>query len=227
MKNPAWTVVCDFDGTITPVDVTDELFARFARPEWMKLEAQWLAGRIDSRACMAGQVALLDCSREELDDFLTSVEIDPCFAQFAATVAALGWQLVVVSDGIDHVCRSILQRYDLGRLPIFANRLVQVTDRRWVLDFPYARAGCAAGHCKCDHAIEVAKAGPVLLIGDGMSDFCVARQADFVFARGRLREHCEASGIAFEVVEDFARATRLLARLSHRAPTATVTALFR
>jgi len=39
-------------------------------------------------------------------------------------------------------------------LPLFANRLVQITGRRWLLDFPHAGPRCAAGHCKCVRAME-------------------------------------------------------------------------
>jgi 2-hydroxy-3-keto-5-methylthiopentenyl-1-phosphate phosphatase len=56
------------------------------------------------------------------------------------------------------------------------------------------------------------------LIGDGRSDFCVAREASFVFAKGRLADHCEAEGIPHmrirhlgDVVGPLARRLTLLA----------------
>lgn len=218
MKKMDWTVVCDFDGTITPEDVTDEVLARFARPEWTALESQWRAGAIGSRACMAGQVALLECSRPELDGFLATVDIDPRFPEFVAAVEARGWRLVVMSDGIEYACRSILARHGLGAVPLFANRLVQAGAREWRLEFPHTATGCAAGHCKCARSITAAGTGPLLLIGDGASDFCVARQANVVWARGALYEHCIARGIACEAVEDFGEALRRLPGLAARRP---------
>ena len=62
-----WTILCDFDGTIALDDTTDTLLDRFGQPGWEKLEDDWKAGRINSHDCMAGQVALLDMSRDELD----------------------------------------------------------------------------------------------------------------------------------------------------------------
>ena len=61
-----WTILCDFDGTISQEDVTDSLLMRFGRPGWDALEVDWRAGKIGSRQCMAGQIALLDCSEDEL-----------------------------------------------------------------------------------------------------------------------------------------------------------------
>ena len=29
-----YSVICDFDGTVTPFDVTDAILERFARPAW-------------------------------------------------------------------------------------------------------------------------------------------------------------------------------------------------
>ncbi|WP_442975539.1 hypothetical protein, partial [Salmonella enterica] len=61
-------MLCDFDGTIAHDDVIDSLLLRFGRAGWDRLEADWREGRIGSRECLAGQVALLDMSRDELDE---------------------------------------------------------------------------------------------------------------------------------------------------------------
>ena len=113
---PRWTVLCDFDGTIAPTDVTDSLLARFARDGWQELERKWQGGLISSRACMAGQVALLDCSPEELDAHLAQIAVDPDFAAFAAAVEAAGSSLEIVSDGLDGAVLSILGRASTRRL---------------------------------------------------------------------------------------------------------------
>src|SRR3569623_1650310 len=65
--NAGWRILCDFDGTISLEDVTDCLIGKFGRPGCADLEEQWESGRIGSRACLSGQVALLDATREEID----------------------------------------------------------------------------------------------------------------------------------------------------------------
>ena len=60
------------------------------------------------------------------------------------------------------------------------------------------------GVCKCDRVRPHQAAGTtVVYVGDGLSDFCVAEQADVVFARSSLAEFCEREEIAFTPFEDF------------------------
>ena len=205
--SPRWTVLCDFDGTISPTDVTDSLLARFARDGWEELERKWQAGLMSSRACMAAQVALLDCSREELDAHLAKIAIDPAFEAFAVAVHDAGSTLAIVSDGLDVAIRSILGRAALHGAPVYASRLVQTGPRSWKLEFPHARPDCvsAGATCKCVHA-RAEPDQPVLMIGDGASDFCVAAASDMTFARSKLRTHCASEGIVHRPVSNFAEA---------------------
>ena len=218
----SWTVLCDFDGTIALEDVTDSLLLRFGRPGWDTLETDWREGRIGSRLCMQGQVALLDCSRDELLDHVAAVRIDDLFPAFVAAVEQRGWPLVVVSDGLDLVISAILQRNGLGRLPVVSNQLQATGTRSWQLDFPHARAGCttASGTCKCawSQAPLLAAGNRVLVVGDGASDFCVAARADLNFARKRLLDHCLDHDLPHRPVADFGQALALLPELSASQP---------
>lgn len=213
----AWTVLCDFDGTISQEDVTDSLLVRFGRPGWDALEQDWREGRIGSRACMAGQIELLDCSRDELDEHLATMAIDPDFAAFAVAAADAGMPMSILSDGLDYAIRTILDRHALGHLPIVANRLVQEGPRRWRLEFPHARPDCAvaSGTCKCAWAREpaVAAGSRVLMVGDGASDFCVAGRAQLTFAKKRLLDHCLDIGLPHRPVTNFKQALALLPEL--------------
>ena len=204
--SPRWTVLCDFDGTISPTDVTDSLLARFARDGWQELERKWVAGLIGSRACMAGQIALLDCSREELDGHLATIAIDPDFEAFAAAVQASGSSLAIVSDGLD---AAIVSAAAMPAVPVYASRLVQTGPRSWALEFPHARKDCvsAGATCKCARARAAGVAGrPVLMIGDGASDFCVSAASDVTFARDKLLAHCVVEGIAHRPAANFREA---------------------
>lgn len=216
MRVSNWNILCDFDGTIAVEDVTDALLDRFAAPEWQVLERQWRAGQIGSAECMAGQVALLDASREEIDEHLAGLEIDPAFPQFVKAALASGTKLRVVSDGLDYAIHTILARYHLDHLPVLANRLVQVGPRSWRLETPYSKPQCriGSGHCKCASAVrEHNRDHRVLLVGDGASDFCAAGEADYVFAKHRLIEHCRHAGIPHTSIVGFADATALLPAL--------------
>ena len=211
-----WTILCDFDGTVSVEDITDSLLERFARPGWRAFEEAWRRGEIGSHDCMAEQVALLDASREEIDAHLDSMMIDRAFLAFVEAVESEGIPLAIVSDGLDYAIRRILASHGLERLPIIANRLEAVGARNWRLDFPYGSPTCriASGNCKCACANRAkSERRRVLLIGDGASDFCVAGEADLVFAKHRLIEHCRAAGIGYVPVTGFADALDLLPTL--------------
>ena len=211
-----WTILCDFDGTVALDDTTDTLLERFARPGWETLESDWRAGRIGSHDCMAGQVALLDMSRPELDAHLRERAIDPAFAAFVKAAHARGVHIEILSDGLDYAIRTILGREGLDWLPITSNRLEPDGERGWRLGFPNASALCrvASGTCKCARAGKAQAARKrVLLIGDGASDFCVAESADFVFAKGKLTGHCRTRQLPHAAIDGFADALNLLPAL--------------
>ena len=226
MPVSGWTILCDFDGTISVEDLIDSLLDRFGRPGWEVLEQDWRAGRIGSRECMAGQVALLQMTRAELDAHLAGLWIDHAFPGFVAKVRELDMPIRVVSDGLDVAIRRILTRYGLDDLPLSANHLAPAEPpQQWQLTSPFQADSCRSGTCKCACVARARTSGArTLLIGDGASDFCAADRVDFVFAKHRLVEYCRASGIPYVPITGFEDALDLLPRLldgslaSHAAP---------
>jgi 2-hydroxy-3-keto-5-methylthiopentenyl-1-phosphate phosphatase len=194
--------IIDFDGTVAPVDTVDALLERFANPEWRRIEEEWVAGRINSQQCMAAQLALVDADRFTLEDFLRSVAIDPEFGDFVSYVRPLG-DLAVVSDGLDEPIRHALRHFNI---PIYANQL-RFRGRSLGIGFPYGDAACAvnSGVCKCAVArsVDAGRGLSTILIGDGLSDQCIARSADYVFAKGSLRSFCERESIVHTPFETF------------------------
>jgi 2,3-diketo-5-methylthio-1-phosphopentane phosphatase len=211
-----WSVICDFDGTITFDDFIDRLLERHADPAWRDVEEDWKNGRIGSRECLARQIDMVRCSPVQLARLIGRVEMDPGFVTFAALCRQHALPLRIVSDGLDVAIRAILARHDLDNLPVFANRLEYRGARRMRIAFPQARENCvaASGMCKCAQA-EAAAGGiaQTVLIGDGASDFCLARQADFVFAKGRLAGFCADENIPFAPFGDFFDVCRLMTAL--------------
>ena len=213
-----WRIICDFDGTITPFDVTDALLQRFAHPSWEEVEEQWLSGRITARECMDRQVRLLDVPLDRLDGFLDTIPVVDGFADFVHNCASQGVILTVVSDGLDYAIRRILSRHGVGGLPVIANRLRCLGESAYRLEFPYGIAGCASGVCKC--AVAKAMSGGILLIGDGHSDCCVAGVSTLVLARQgkELQRHCEAEGYPHLSFADFHDVAAELEKIMHSQP---------
>jgi 2,3-diketo-5-methylthio-1-phosphopentane phosphatase len=208
-----WNILCDFDGTISTEDVIDGLLERYGQEGWRALEADWVAGQIGSRECMQGQVALLDLAGDELDAHLDTLAVDPDFPAFVAEARRQGHQVSVVSDGLDYAIRRLLARHGLGDLPVAANRLSPGdVPRRWRLDSPFSADDCGSGTCKCARiqGARAAPAGPVLLVGDGRSDFCASGAADLVFAKGRLARYCAEQQLRHRPIAGFGDALALL-----------------
>jgi 2,3-diketo-5-methylthio-1-phosphopentane phosphatase len=217
LRPAGWSILCDFDGTIALDDVVDLLLERYGLAGWETLEQRWRNGQIGSLECMRGQVELLDMGLDELHACLDLVVIDPAFPEFVSRARALEMPIRIVSDGLDYVIRRILARHGLADMPIVANELVRAdTPRRWRLNAPFTATGCRSATCKCVQ-LQFAPEKPFnlsLLVGDGASDFCVAGQADFVFAKNKLIEYCRVEGIPHQPIAGFADATKLLSTLT-------------
>ena len=208
-------ILLDFDGTVTLRDTVDAVLEEFALPEWHDVEAEWEAGLIGSRECLTRQVALIRATPEAMDRFVDSIDIDPTFIDLVMMNRRLGTDLEIVSDGFERSVRRIMRRLDFS-CPVRANMLLPVDRDRWTLLSPHSKDDCRskAGTCKC----AVGRGRRSILIGAGRSDVCVAREASFVFAKGRLADHCEAEGIPHmrirhlgDVVVPLARRLTLLA----------------
>jgi 2-hydroxy-3-keto-5-methylthiopentenyl-1-phosphate phosphatase len=214
---PRANVLIDFDGTIATVDTTDALLERFALPEWHAIEDEWKAGRIGSRECMARQVDLIRAEPAELDRFIAGLAIDPGIRAFVSACHRFGFETMVVSDGLDRTVKKVLAHNDVN-LPVKANALIHTGGDRWRLGFPHARDNCTplSGNCKCQFQASESNV-LTIVVGDGRSDFCVAEQADFVFATKGLVKHAEAKGLAHFAFTSFDEATVLLETWWQRA----------
>jgi 2-hydroxy-3-keto-5-methylthiopentenyl-1-phosphate phosphatase len=201
----------DFDGTIALDDTTDLILERFADPAWRAIEADWVAGLIGSRECLARQIDLVRASPEALDALADDAAYDPAFPSFVRYCQNHDIPVTVISDGLDRVAQTVLARAGVD-VPVLANHLEWRGGDRWRLGFPYAVADCRsrAGHCKCV-ALTRTPYAMRMLIGDGRSDFCAAESADVVLAKGKLAEHCRTARLPYIPFADFAEAKSLLA----------------
>ncbi len=199
--------LCDFDGTVSPSDLGHEFVMRFGGRNREALEAladRWRAGTAGHRELTEAEVAGLCCTEAEARAFADGFAIDPGFAPFARSARACGDALCVLSEGFDFYIRALLERAGLDRLEVAANRLRFEGDRVTV-EFPYAARSCGrCGNCKASHVREWRSRGyRTVLIGDGFSDRCAAREADVVLAQGALETWCAREGVVFEPFRSF------------------------
>ena len=194
-QQTTWMIICDFDGTISTLDATDELLEAHAMAAWLEVEQAWLDNRITSKECLQRQAGLIRADSDQVQALADRLTIAPDFAEFVDWCATHELPIVVVSDGFDVLIARILSNHGLGHLPVYSNQLRKVTPCTWQLDTPHCEQGCAssAAVCKCA-VIERLKTqtgcSHALLIGDGRSDICAAENAaDRVVAKSTLRRH--------------------------------------
>jgi 2,3-diketo-5-methylthio-1-phosphopentane phosphatase len=213
-------VFCDFDGTITPLDVTDQILAQLAHPSWREVEQEWVRGLIGSRECLERQMALVETSAKELDALIDSIPIDPDFSAFYRFTQKRGLPFYVVSDGFDYFIRRILKRSGVdGQLRngthLFSSSL-QVQGRRLIASFPHSAVPCEHGCATCKAAI-IRRLGagrrPIIFIGDGLSDRFAVEESHVVFAKRQLSAYCREKGIACRPFETFAEIQQPLGKL--------------
>ena len=213
-------VFCDFDGTITEVDVTDQILSQLAHPSWREVEQEWVRGSIGSRECLERQMALVSTTRAELNALVDGIPADPHFRSFQAFLVRQRVPFYVVSDGFNYIIQRVLKREGVNGLlrngaRLFASGL-RIDGRHLKLSFPYSASPCEHGCATCKAAImrRLGKGkSPVVFVGDGLSDRYAVEAADLVFAKGQLLAYCQQEDIACRPFETFADVERAMEKV--------------
>lgn len=198
-------VFSDFDGTITTRDTVDILLSELADPEWESIEAEWVAGNIGSRECMARQVPLIRGGWKKVQELLDTLQITEGISEFVTWCRSNNIPFVVVSDGLDRVIEYILKKNGIVADRIFANHLIESVNGEFSLQAS-ARprfANCQSGVCKCQLVGQAGYRTIRVVIGDGRSDFCWSKESDLLYAKGKLIDFCESEKIAYNAFDNF------------------------
>jgi len=203
-------VFVDFDGTITEVDTFDALVRAVAGDAaWDAIDGPLLAGEITLRGALERQAAAVRLSRAETLAFmLTHAHVDPAFGPFVAAVRSHGGAIRVVSSGIATVIHDALARAGV-EIEVIAND-VDFAPTGWTMTFVDPSDN---GHDKAAHVRAARERGArIVYIGDGISDFLAAVEADERFAKaGRaLEAYCRERNIPCTSFTSFTEIERAL-----------------
>ncbi len=208
-------VAIDFDGTVTDVDIIDAVLQQFARPEWQEVEAEWERGVIGSRESLERQMAMIDQPLGRVLAYVDGFSIDASFKEFTRFLDDRRIRYAIVSDGFQVFIERLLANAGLADVPVFANQLSEEQGRLRTL-FPYARPGCNSANCKCAAVSGPGSERSLIVIGDGRSDFCLARRACHVFTKAKLSGYCRENSIPYTPFDDFSEITALMRPKSAR-----------
>ena len=195
-------VFIDFDGTISPVDISNTFFTRFAGRDAVDAVEEWKQGLISSCECLKREIDAFQGDIESLREFAREQPIDKGFYALRDECLRRQVEVFVVSDGLDFYIEAFFARHGLD-VSFFSNRLETAGGNRR-LEFPYHNEECGAcGNCKSSHVERAKRDGKfIIYIGDGLSDKCAVGKADLVFAKGDLDVYCTKHGIPHVTFEN-------------------------
>ena len=205
-KKPRMLVLCDFDGTVSTVDMGYELLNRFTDKGWEEIDRAYCAGEIGSRVAYTQVASLFSGSKAQMLEFVISRErIDPHFLEFYRFCRSKGVDLKIVSDGLDFYIDAILKKNNLQDIEFLSNVTVFHDGNKLSIEFPRMNDKCEkCGTCKKgvlrEHRLDYDR---VIYVGNGYSDVCPAKDADLVFAKEVLYEKCREDGTACVHYENF------------------------
>ena len=206
-------ILCDFDDTAADRNVATLLLDGLqSRPfsattaNWRTLHKQFLDAEITLAEYQENAFECLASSRSEQAAYAQKhADLRPGFRELADYCQEQEIELAVVSHGLDFYIQALLDKADLGHLPQFAVQTDEVAGRT-TFAYNFTKDDCpwAPGNCKCYVVEEYRERGhSILYAGDGLSDTCPARKADFVFARDGLLSFCQAHDLPHRELTDF------------------------
>ncbi|MDA1257243.1 MAG: HAD-IB family phosphatase [Chloroflexi bacterium] len=211
------SLVLDFDGTVTTTDICVAIVREFIGPGWDDGLNRWRAGEIDQRQLMEWEFARLPGDRaEEMREYaLREATVRAGLADLLELCRSYDVPVEVVSNGMSFYIEAVLDREGLSDLPFVAPIPTLNGLNGPAAEFGDGVETCErTGLCKCARARRLRSDGrKIVFVGDGISDFCVADEADFVIARSSLKEHCAKQGIAHTEFRDFNDVRRRVAEL--------------
>lgn len=191
------SVLVDYDGTISRIDIGDLLLHRHVidREALARLDAAYEAGTMGSRDLMRWDMDVLPDRPDALRAEAAQVPQDEGFVSLVHRVRAAGGAVEVVSDGLGFYIEDNLRRMGLHDVPVATNANA-LRGGGAGLAFPFGHPDClVCGTCKRERVrIHQAAGRVVVFVGDGPSDRYAMHHADIAFATGRLLGWCRVNG---------------------------------
>lgn len=206
LNKPKTLIICDFDGTVSSVDIGNRVLNRFTGNKWQDIDRGYITAEIGSKEAYAKGAPLFAGSREEVLAFCLETErIDPCFADFYCFCRNEGIDLIIASDGFDFYIEAVLRKHGLSDIAFFSNHAEFQDNGSLTFYFPQMNDECGkCGTCKKTVLQRYRPAyGRIIYVGDGHSDVCPSQKADLVFAKKVLYEKCLENQTACIHYENF------------------------
>jgi len=209
-------IFSDFDGTISLENISMKMFGRFVETE--PFVTKLMNGDLsiyDFWHQLCGHLPKV-LTLDELKLWASEQEIDPYFEDFATWCRKEKIKLKISSDGFDNNIDGLLGKYNLGYIEKYCNSLFKLENGDFSVAFEHSTESCScpSAVCKRNTLINNSEENGILVfVGDGISDFCVARHSDIVFAKGLLVRYCNENKIPHYPYKSFFDVKRILSDL--------------
>ena len=188
---------CDFDGTITPEDVSFMILDAFGNRDWRKLLEQYREGKITVAQFNSQAVRTIKADEQTLVRFVRDkAKLRTGFQALLDYCHRRSFRFVVVSNGLDFYIKTILSDIGAGDIEVFAAETSFGSDSLQVryLD---PRGERLEDRFKEAYLSSFREKGyRIIYAGNGFSDVAPARKADRVFATSELLTACKEMNIA-------------------------------
>ena len=191
----------DFDGTITEIDLLDEMARRFGDPAvYQEVEDGLHSGTITLQECITREFEPVTTPLPEVVTWvLENVDIRAGLIELVEHARERGWGVRVLSSGFEEIIEPVLEHLGINGIEILANRLdVQLDGWRVIWRDETVCAVCGEA-CKRGGLPE----GEIVYVGDGVSDRCAALASRRIFATRGLARYLDERRTSYEPFVDF------------------------
>ena len=189
-------VQCDFDGTITQEDEAFLLLDAFADGNWRQVLTEYRESKISVGYFNTKAFAMVKTDRQTMVDFARrTVRIRPGFGELVSYCCRKGFQLVIVSNGLDFYIKVILKDIGVEDIEVFAAQ-TRFSSRGMEVkyigpDGSQLQDGFKEAYTK----LFLNRGYRVVYVGNGPSDIPAARLAHRIFATSELLALCKETNL--------------------------------
>ena len=197
---------CDFDATLTIGDVSYAVLDRFVTGDWRPILNDFIAGKLTVEEGMTGMFALAKATPQQIEDFIATsdrIVLRPGLRELYAYCRGQGIDMAVISNGMEFYIRRILAKAGWHDIEIYAAS-ADITEQGIRFHFTGPDGKPTMDGFKRAWSKHLCERGydRVYYAGDGPADIAPSRDADHVFATGRLLAACEQEKLVCTPFED-------------------------
>jgi 2-hydroxy-3-keto-5-methylthiopentenyl-1-phosphate phosphatase len=194
---------CDFDGTITPEDISFLILDAFGNKGWRQLFAEYQGGKISVGRFNRQAFATVKADKQTLLKFVKDkARVRPGLHELLAYCEKQGFHFVIVSNGLDFYIRAILEDLGLINTEVLAAK-THFGSNGIEAQYLGPQSNLLEDKFKETYLRLFQDRGyRVIYAGNGTSDISPASQAYHIFATSDLLTYCQKMNVKCTPFDD-------------------------